>query len=334
LRPRPVARPRCTNGSRRSSRERLPLPPGGWLDERDCVATACLPGVRSIAQDLAVVASRACARGIADSNPPARGKTGFATEALTRRLHTDATLVAVMRVAACMFAVIGVLAVPTAGSGRALPTCPCRPVLDFHPAWAPNDDAVAYESTEAPPAVFSFSDRSTAPISVPADATFLVLSPDFALVAGVVYGRRSALVVFKRDGSDVRVIDDELLGAPVWSPDNARLAYLKREADSNALYTIRADGTDRQRVAAVVQSDALAWSPDSSHIAFAQGGGVVVARADGLDERRIQLSAGSRMACHRGRSMGVGSLRFPATACGQRSPSLPSMGTGRWRSSP
>jgi Tol biopolymer transport system component len=194
-----------------------------------------------------------------------------------------------MRVTACLFAVLGVFVVPGAASSRALPSCPCRPVADLDPVWSPDDRAIAYESTEGPPAVFTLAGRRTSEVSVPPNTSLLSFSPDWKLVAGV--SLRQQLVVFRPDGTGVRPLDEILVG-PTWAPDGEQLAYAKREGETSSLYTIRADGSDRHRIAVAAGGTALAWSPDSTQVAFAQGGQLVVARSDGGDVRRIAVADG------------------------------------------
>ncbi len=95
------------------------------------------------------------------------------------------------------------------------------------------------------------------------------------------------------DGTEVREL---LLHPPQWSPDGQRLAFIAvtregegREAEPS-LYTVRADGTEFQRLTAAVSPPS--WSPDGRRLAVARPVGanaveLITMRADGTDVRPV-----------------------------------------------
>jgi TolB protein len=62
--------------------------------------------------------------------------------------------------------------------------------------------------------------------------------------------------------------------APTWSPDGARIAYVRGVEPSGAtiLWVMNAEGTEKRRLAATSSADHPAWSPDGGRIAFSAGG--------------------------------------------------------------
>lgn len=81
---------------------------------------------------------------------------------------------------------------------------------------------------------------------------------------------------------------------PQWAPDGARLAFVGIDGDVSsegdgtyAIYTVGADGKDRQRLTDTVSVPA--WAPDGSRLAFARasqtGIGIYTIRPDGTDVR-------------------------------------------------
>ena len=61
---------------------------------------------------------------------------------------------------------------------------------------------------------------------------------------------------------------------PAFSPDGSRISYL--DSESNALYTLRANGTGRRRVATRGKVVGYLWSPDGRRIAYeSRSGGAV-----------------------------------------------------------
>lgn len=110
--------------------------------------------------------------------------------------------------------------------------------------------------------------------------------------ASAVLGYRSLrlLVVMTLDGRDVRrVASGEITGAPRWSPDGRRLAFV----ENGELSVVEVDGPGSWRLGKN-RSDP-AWSPDGSRIAFLLGGrrsvGLYTISPDGTDERRITTVA-------------------------------------------
>lgn len=95
------------------------------------------------------------------------------------------------------------------------------------------------------------------------------------------------------DGTEVREL---LLHPPQWSPDGQRLAFIAvtregegREAEPS-LYTVRADGTEFQRLTAAVSPPS--WSPDGLRLAVARPVGadaveLITLQADGTDVRPV-----------------------------------------------
>ena len=65
------------------------------------------------------------------------------------------------------------------------------------------------------------------------------------------------------------------VGAPTWSPDGAKLTYLRERHGRPALYVIGADGRGNRllsaRPAAFLPVYPVSWSPDSARIAFGTG---------------------------------------------------------------
>ena len=125
------------------------------------------------------------------------------------------------------------------------------------------------------------------------------------------------------DGSGLLPIHDGASGDSLdlahqparWSPDGQRLAFVTKTEDrvdddmptavENAIYTIYtigADGADRQRLTEAVSGPS--WSPDGTRLAYAKVDGDEVAlytsRVDGSDVRRVTTIEGWDRAWHRG----------------------------------
>ncbi|MHC4490761.1 MAG: TolB family protein [Planctomycetota bacterium] len=100
----------------------------------------------------------------------------------------------------------------------------------------------------------------------------------------------TSLFVIDDDGSVCAPLATGTTGVFAWSPDGTRLVYV---AD-DALYSVRADGSDRRRVAfGVERVSLLLWSPDSTRFAFTTAefpGSTVLhtARADGSEVVSIE----------------------------------------------
>ena len=109
----------------------------------------------------------------------------------------------------------------------------------------------------------------------------------------------SRVQIMAADGTDQRSIElplDWFAGYPPrWSPDGTRLAFLAYEYERQggatfAIYTVRADGTGLERLAAAARSNP-AWSPDGTRLAFVQAIGnqlhLSTMAVDGTDVRQI-----------------------------------------------
>lgn len=104
-----------------------------------------------------------------------------------------------------------------------------------------------------------------------------------------------ALYVADYDGSNpVKLVD----GAeyPAWSPDGTRIAYVvwpqnlptvatsHLAENTNVIYTINPDGSERTRIA---EGYSPAWSPDGQEIGYLFDEALYVANADGSDARQL-----------------------------------------------
>ncbi len=142
--------------------------------------------------------------------------------------------------------------------------------------------------------------RSERLVEGTARVLFASWSPDGTRIAHTAGG----LTVMAVDGSTSRPIETGIgtvAGAPQWSPDSQRLAVTgvgPGECPAKAipieyreaLYTVRADGSDLRRLVRRVASPPT-WSPDGQWLAYARvyRNAVILAaiRADGTDERLI-----------------------------------------------
>ena len=184
--------------------------------------------------------------------------------------------------------------------------------VEFYPAWSPDGRRIAYVSD----AELADRRRDTGAswvnlYTMAADGTDIrpVLEEDFAVLhqppawspdgrhlAVVRYGEEKSingpmitdigrqLYVVGTDGAEPRLLADNVVSGPSWSPDGQRLAIAQTEAGGVALYVIGIDGTGSRRVTGIegwqgprwqtkyrespsrAWIDTVAWSPDGTQI--------------------------------------------------------------------
>lgn len=84
------------------------------------------------------------------------------------------------------------------------------------------------------------------------------------------------ICVMNVDGTGFSVLTDTQNNTnPTWSPDSTRIAFTSTREGNYHLYTMNANGTNVQRLAAndpdLLSEDHAAWSPDGTRIAFVGG---------------------------------------------------------------
>lgn len=99
------------------------------------------------------------------------------------------------------------------------------------------------------------------------------------------------------DGTHARQLAGRGSDDPDWSPGAARIAYTRVSRGVEWLWTMRADGAGKRRLA---RGSMPAWSPDGRSIAFVRGGSLYVIGARGGTPRRVPYAprdaAGRRLA--------------------------------------
>lgn len=136
----------------------------------------------------------------------------------------------------------------------------------------------------------------------------LAWSPDGAWIAFI--AEPDGLYRVHPDGSELAPITmrpeagyQAVSGAPdlSWSPDSQWLVFVARRENFQAIYRVRVDGTELQRLTdSPHPSSDPAWSPDGAWIAYVeqQGGNMDIMRmrADGTDAQRLTSDRTAEMA--------------------------------------
>lgn len=135
-----------------------------------------------------------------------------------------------------------------------------------------------------------------------ASALFLN-SPQASMQAGsntIVFDRYDTAVgytkVFRMNADGTEVTDLGRGFDPVWSPDGTKIAYGFGNSETSDIWTMNADGSNKQQLTQNFGSYAPAWSPDGTRIAFTsfhENGvdHVFIINVDGSNQQKLNQNA-------------------------------------------
>ena len=201
------------------------------------------------------------------------------------------------------------------GDGTHVRRLTYAPGYDFAPRWSPDGRRIAFMSDRTGAAEIHLmrADGSR-------QRRFSRSTPAFRATGGFAFHPVSGRIAFRADDGGTGDLfesradgdgrtrlthsaPETAAGAPAWSPDGRRIAYVlssgaDRDYDTD-VWVMRADGTGRMRLTATddVAESGPVWSPDGRRIAFWSGapgrsGRIEIMRADG--SRRHAITAGGR----------------------------------------
>lgn len=196
------------------------------------------------------------------------------------------------------------------------------------PSWSPDGNALYYQRRDTGPLIHRLVRRALpsgpeivlSPDTV--DVYDPVVSPDGARVAYRALSRITllqSLRVMDADGSSEIVVSapgEWTDGAPAWSPDGSRLAFVRLAKDGTSqIWRVDAEGAAVPALVPITTELAAdpAWSPDGVRFAFSQQGALVTSPVGGGAASAFVTAPGFAMApdfARDGRSLVFVSNRF------------------------
>ncbi|MFL5459423.1 MAG: hypothetical protein ACJ8AY_01965 [Gemmatimonadales bacterium] len=133
-----------------------------------------------------------------------------------------------------------------------------NPNPDDNPAWSPDGQAIAFESSRT--------------------------------------GNRQIYVMNDDGSGQTQLTSGASASSPAWSPDGSKIAFMATDAGGETIYVMNPNGSGIAYLTINEYAETPAWSPDGTKIAFTGGGSFVTdifaMNADGSNVTRLTAGAG------------------------------------------
>ncbi len=203
----------------------------------------------------------------------------------------------------------------------AQPDRPAFTAIGREPTWMPDGSGIVFVAKEKLVQSFGHTEHRPVFLADVGNPNFFAVKPTVAPSGKLVAMTMSDVTVRDTSWPSDRQIDLGIgvtdLGGhgvdfiargtdPSFSPDGARIAYVKRTSDHEHLFVANADGSEAVQITEGPADDEQpSWSPDGKNIVFCSAHGsedeltqanLFVVKADGSG--LVQLTEGDRIACH------------------------------------